>query len=75
VTQVMSRVRETFQIEMTMRQFFDAPTISSLAAAIEEAIVEQVSQMSDEQINRMNGGDERMSSSFLAENTEPRMNL
>ena len=55
VTRVVSRICETFQIEMTMREFFNAPTISALAAAIEDAIVEQVSQMSDEQINRMNG--------------------
>ncbi len=53
VTQVMSRVQETFQVEMTMRQFFEAPTISSLAAVIEETIVDQVSRMSDEQINRI----------------------
>ncbi|HXF10664.1 MAG TPA: amino acid adenylation domain-containing protein, partial [Desulfuromonadaceae bacterium] len=53
VTQVMSRVQQTFQVEMTMRQFFDAPTIASLAAAIEEAIVDQVSGMSDEQASRM----------------------
>lgn len=57
VTQVVSRIRETFQIEMTMREFFNAPTISSLAATIEDTIVEQVSRMSDEQINRLNDGE------------------
>jgi hypothetical protein len=39
---------------MTMREFFNAPTISALAAAIEDSIIEQVSRMDDEQVNRMN---------------------
>jgi len=55
VTQVMSRVQEAFQVSMTMRQFFEAPTISSLAVVIEEAILAEVSGLSDEQVNRLDG--------------------
>jgi len=55
VTQVMSRVQTTFQVDMTMRQFFEAPTIASLAAVIEEVIIDQVSQMSDDQIGGLDG--------------------
>jgi aryl carrier-like protein len=36
-TQLISRVREKFQVEVTLRQLFERPTIESFATAIEEA--------------------------------------
>jgi len=36
-TQLISRVREKFQIEITLRQLFERPTIDSFATVIEEA--------------------------------------
>ena len=36
-TQLISRVREKFQIEIALRQLFERPTIESFAIAIEEA--------------------------------------
>lgn len=35
-TRLLSRVREAFQTELTMRQFFDNPTISGLAALLSQ---------------------------------------
>jgi acyl carrier protein len=35
-TQVVSQVRKTFQVELPLRQFFEAPTLSSLANYVEE---------------------------------------
>ncbi len=46
-TQVLSRVREAFQIELPLKQFFAAPVISDQAAAIEAAMVEEIKNMSD----------------------------
>jgi len=36
-TQLISRVREKFQVEVTLRQLFERPTIESFATIIEEA--------------------------------------
>ena len=36
-TQLISRVREKFQVEVTLRQLFERPTIESFATVIEEA--------------------------------------
>src|SRR5262249_32008798 len=37
-TRVISRVRETFQLEIPLRALFDAPTLSELAQQVETAI-------------------------------------
>jgi amino acid adenylation domain-containing protein len=37
-TSVMSRVRETFQLEISLRALFEAPTVSGLAQEVESAI-------------------------------------
>jgi pristinamycin I synthase 3 and 4 len=37
-TQVMSRVRDTFGVELTVRALFDAPKLTDLAQAVEEAM-------------------------------------
>ncbi len=39
-TRLMSRVRDTFQIELPLRRFFEAPTISSLAEAIDRHLAD-----------------------------------
>lgn len=41
-TQVISRVREAFAIDLSMRRLFEAPTLAALAAVIEEQIEVQL---------------------------------
>lgn len=48
--QVISRIRETFQVEMPMMMFFERPTVEALAAEIERMIVEEISSLSDEEV-------------------------
>jgi len=40
-TQILSRVREAFQLELPLRKFFRAPTVAGLAATILEAEAER----------------------------------
>ncbi len=44
-TQVISRVHDTLEVELTMRQFFAAPTIAGLAAVIEAALISEIQSM------------------------------
>jgi acyl carrier protein len=37
-TQVMSRIRETFQVELPLRHFFETPTVAHLAVTIAEKL-------------------------------------
>jgi acyl carrier protein len=53
MTQVISRVRDAFQTELPMRTFFESPTIAELSAAIEELLAEEISQLSDEEVQRL----------------------
>lgn len=45
--QLITRVRQSFGIELPLRAIFDAPTIAALAATIEREIVARVAAMSE----------------------------
>lgn len=51
--QVMSRLRDAFQVELPMRDVFELPTIAELARAVEanimNKIIEKISGLSDEE--------------------------
>lgn len=49
-TQVVIQSRETFGVELTLRDLFHAPTIEGFAAVVESRIAEQVAAMSPEQV-------------------------
>jgi amino acid adenylation domain-containing protein len=49
MTQIVSRLREAFQIELPMRRFFESPTIEKLALVIEELLTDEIRQMSDKE--------------------------
>ncbi|HXT39726.1 MAG TPA: amino acid adenylation domain-containing protein [Candidatus Angelobacter sp.] len=58
VTQVLTRVREAFQVELPMRRFFETPTIAELADAVEDALVLEIRELSDEEAGHRAGAAE-----------------
>ena len=52
-TQLVMRVREMFDVPVTLRDLFDAGTVAELAARVEEMILEEVNAMSEDEAARM----------------------
>jgi len=55
--QVISRVEETFQIELPLRVLFEAPTIAQMANAVERILLAQIEELSEEEVADLVGGD------------------
>lgn len=51
-TQVISRVRAAFDIDLPLRRFFEGSTVASLAGAVEEILIQRIESMSDEEASR-----------------------
>ena len=51
-TQLISRVRNTFQIELPLRHIFEAPTVAKFALVIEDALLTEIEELSDEEVQR-----------------------
>jgi phthiocerol/phenolphthiocerol synthesis type-I polyketide synthase E len=46
---MLARVRETFQVDLPLRAIFEAPTVAGLAELVDEAILLELGEMSDEE--------------------------
>jgi aspartate racemase len=51
-TQVVSRVRAAFEIDFPLRRFFEGSTVASLAAIVQEILVETLESMPEEEAAR-----------------------
>ncbi|HJX27372.1 MAG TPA: phosphopantetheine-binding protein, partial [Thermoanaerobaculia bacterium] len=47
--QVFSRMEEVFQIELPLRILFESPTIAQMATAVEQILLAQIEELSDEE--------------------------
>ena len=48
-TQVITRLRDAFGIDLSLRSLFEAPTVAELSAEVERLLLAQVDAMSDEE--------------------------
>ena len=52
-TQLVSQVRSVFEVELPLVELFRHPTLAEMATSIEEAIIEQMEQISDEEAEQL----------------------
>ena len=52
-TQLVSQVRRVFEVELPLVDLFQHPTLAELAASIEEIIIEQMEEISDEEAEQL----------------------
>ncbi|NOK17123.1 non-ribosomal peptide synthetase [Corallococcus carmarthensis] len=50
--QVMSRVRERFEVSLSVRVLFESPVLAALAERIEQALMADIDALSDEEVAR-----------------------
>jgi phthiocerol/phenolphthiocerol synthesis type-I polyketide synthase E len=48
-TQIVSRVREMFALELPLKAIFEAPTVAKFAALVEEAIIAEIEELTDDE--------------------------
>ena len=51
--QLIAQVRDTFDVELPLQKFFEAPTIAGLAVAVEDALIQKIEQLSDEEVRSL----------------------
>jgi len=52
-TQLMSHLRSTFRIKLPLSTLFDAPTIAELSAAIQLAILKEIEELEEEEVQTL----------------------
>jgi aryl carrier-like protein len=52
-TQLASQVRKVFDVELPLAVLFQHPALNELAASIEEALIEQMEDLSDEEAEQL----------------------
>ncbi|GIF09357.1 non-ribosomal peptide synthetase [Actinoplanes siamensis] len=52
-TQIISRVRECFDVALPVRAIFDSPTIRGIALAVEDAIRDEIAALSEEEVREL----------------------
>jgi amino acid adenylation domain-containing protein len=52
-TQVIARIRDTFNVEISLLKLFDHPTVADLAAEVERLIVAGIDAMTEEEAQRL----------------------
>ena len=59
-TQVVSRLRNAFQVELPLRTFFEKPTIGELAVVIEDTLTEEVEVLTEDAAQQLSKREPRL---------------
>jgi acyl-CoA synthetase (AMP-forming)/AMP-acid ligase II/acyl carrier protein len=51
--QLVARIRERFGVELALLDIFDHPTVAAMAQIVDDAVVELVASLSDEEVDRL----------------------
>lgn len=51
--QIVSRLRETYSVELSLDHFFASPTVAKLAGAIEGLLIEKIAQLPDHEVQQL----------------------
>ena len=46
---MLSRLRESFQVELPLRQLFDAHTVAEIATVVEDVLLAEIEAMTEEE--------------------------
>jgi acyl carrier protein len=52
-TQLITRLRDAFDVELTLRSLFEAPTVAKLATEIECVLVAKIAALGEEEVERL----------------------
>lgn len=52
-TQVISRIRKAFQIDLPFKQFFDVSTVADLSATVEEILINEIEALPEDEAQRI----------------------
>lgn len=55
-TQLIARIRDAFDVELTLKSLFDAPTAARLSSEVESLLMAKLEAMTDEEALRLLGG-------------------
>lgn len=61
-TQIVTQVRETFGVHLTLQTLFKQPTIAGLAQTVEELLLAEIEEISEEEAARLTMADPALSS-------------
>jgi NAD(P)-dependent dehydrogenase (short-subunit alcohol dehydrogenase family) len=51
--QIVSRIRSAFQMNFTLRNFFESPTVAKMSVAIQVGVAAEIEGMTDEEVKRL----------------------
>ncbi|MEO8971479.1 MAG: phosphopantetheine-binding protein, partial [Ktedonobacteraceae bacterium] len=52
-TQLISRLRHTFQVNLPLVMLFEAPTVAELSLAIKMTLLEEIDRLDEEEVQRL----------------------